>query len=83
MKTPEDIIGATAVGQLVREGYSIQPAHLDYVTRMEEAWKEEVRGLAGQITTLKAMLRFLREREGECLADHADWCARIDALLRS
>lgn len=82
MKRPEDIIGWDAVSLLNKAGYSIQPAHLDYVTQMEAAWKEEARGLAGQITTLKAMLRFLREREGECLGDHADWCARIDALLR-
>jgi hypothetical protein len=28
-----------------------------------------------------AMLRFLREHDGECLGDHPDWLAKIDALL--
>jgi len=28
-----------------------------------------------------ALLRFLREHDGECLGDHPDWLARIDALL--
>ena len=28
-----------------------------------------------------AMLRFLKEHEGECLGDHPDWLARIDSLL--
>lgn len=31
---------------------------------------------------MEAMLQFLRDHDGECLGDHPDWIAKIDALLK-
>jgi hypothetical protein len=30
---------------------------------------------------LYAMIKFLRENDGECIGDHPDWLAKIDQLL--
>lgn len=37
--------------------------------------------LVREVAELRVMLKYLRDHPGECLADHPNWLAKIDALL--
>lgn len=49
------------------------------------ATADELRDVAGRAYSaamrLRLELKFLYERDGECLGDHKNWMARIKALL--
>lgn len=53
-------------------------ASVEYGRKVLAASNSSMKDYAWRVA---AMLRFLRAHDGECLGDHPDWLARIDALL--
>jgi hypothetical protein len=49
--------------------------------RSRQLRDEEMMFLAKRVSSLVEMLKFLRERSGECLGDHPKWLAKIDELI--
>jgi hypothetical protein len=63
-------IGGTIPTETALKGLDMEERAFQARDRMKDyAWR------------CAAILRFLRANDGECLGDHPDWIARIDALL--
>jgi hypothetical protein len=68
-----------SAAQAIREAWATAIKETENSTRAEHVVAfESMKDLAWRAA---ALLRFLRQHDGECLGDHPDWIKRIDDLL--